>query len=66
MDWQEYIGDYYLALRAHLLKNEVETIALSRRRLSSKVRLYNLGRATAAVVAALAACAAAWQFGLSL
>ena len=65
MDWQEYIGDYYLALRAHLLKNEVETIALSRRRLRGKVRLYNLGRAAAAV-AALSACAAAWQFGLSL
>ena len=61
LDWREYIFNYYLAMRAHLLKNKPETIALSRRRLNAKVRIYNWGRG--AVVAALSACAA-WAFGL--
>ena len=61
LDWREHIFNYYLAMRTHLLKNKHETIALSRRRLNAKVRLYNLGRG--AVVAALSVCAA-WQFGL--
>ena len=61
LDWQEYIHNYYLAVRTHLLKNGPETVAMSRRRLNARVKMYNLAKS--AVVAAVSVCAA-WQFGL--
>ena len=62
LDWREYIFNYYLAVRTHLLKNAPETVARSRRRLNAKVRMYNLARG--AVVAAAVSVCAAWRFGL--
>ena len=59
VDWREYVHNYYLAVRTHVLKNKAETVDTTRRKLDRQLMVYNVARGALA-------CAASYWAALSV
>ena len=59
VDWREYVDNYYLATRNHVLKNKAETVDTTRRKLDRQLLVYNVARGAVA-------CAASYWAALSV
>ena len=59
VDWKEYVANYYLATRNHVLKNRADTVDRTRRKLDRQVMAYN-------VVRGAVACAASYWAAMSV
>ena len=59
VDWREYVNNYYLCTRNHVLKNKAETVDTARRRLDRQLLAYNVAKGALA-------CAASYYAALSV
>ena len=62
VDWREYVNNYYLCTRNHVLKNKAETVDTARRRLDRQLLAYNVARGALACAASYYAALSAYNF----